>query len=76
VNSLLQGLTDLAKPYLEDQVRDAARFVVLAITIRGVPALDDVDELALLALKYVLEHGTATPETVAAYLAEHAARPE
>ena len=71
MNGLLKGLTEIAKPYLEEQVQHAAQFVVLAIVLRGVPALEDVDELAKLALGYVLEHGTPDAERVAAYLAEH-----
>lgn len=70
------ALARLAGDYLEDQGMDLVRFVVFYIALRGLPNVDALDDIAKLAVGYVSQHGTATPETVAAYLAEHTARPE
>ena len=65
------ALARLAGDYLEDQGKDLVRFVVFYVAARGLPDVDALDELGKLAVGFVAQHGTATPEAVAAYLAEH-----
>ena len=69
VRSLLKRLVSFlrkeCKPYIEQQIKDANMFIVIA---RSLGCELPTDELGQLALRWVAKHGPPTAESVKRYL--------